>query len=129
MSNIFCGPLWLSILQRICEVSVGGKQVGVFFLADNFFFAEGDKKNYSAKKKTPTFFHLRSLRKNVAKYSTKGGHKKYYSPKIKKIIHQQTKLLIQRKHHYTFDMTFLCPPPSYYFSGNLQTISTSPLFL
>ena len=100
-----------------------------FFLADNFFFAEGDKKNYSAKKKTPTFFHLRSLRKNVAKYSTKGGHKKYYSPKIKKIIHQQTKLLIQRKHHYTFDMTFLCLPSSYYFSRNQQTFSIPPLML
>ena len=24
--------------------------------------------------------------------------------------HQQTKLLIQRKHHYFYDMTFLCPP-------------------
>ena len=49
-----------------------------FFLADNFFFTEGDKKNYSAKKK--------------------------------KIIHQQTNLLIQRKHHYTYDITFLCHP-------------------
>jgi len=43
----------------------------------------------------------------------------FFSPKAtkkitqprKKITHQQTKLLIQRKHHYTYDMTFLCHPP------------------
>ena len=29
----------------------------------------------------------------------------------KKNTHQQTKLLIQRKHLYAYDMTFLCPPP------------------
>ena len=50
-----------------------------FSLGDNFFFAEGDKKNYS--------------------------------PKEKKITHQKTKLFIQRKHLYAYDMTFLCPPP------------------
>ena len=46
----------------------------------------------------------------------------FFSPKAtkkitqqrKKITHQQTKLLIQRKHHYTYDMTFLCPPPSFW---------------
>ena len=40
----------------------------------------------------------------------------FFSPKAtkkntqprKKNTHQQTKLLIQRKHHYTYDMTFLC---------------------
>ena len=30
----------------------------------------------------------------------------------KKNTHQQTKLLIQRKHLYAYDMTFLCPPPT-----------------
>ena len=43
----------------------------------------------------------------------------FFSPKAtkkitqprKKITHQQTKLLIQRKPHYVYDMTFLCPPP------------------
>ena len=30
----------------------------------------------------------------------------------KKNTHQQTKLLIQRKHLYAYDMTFLCPPLS-----------------
>ena len=43
----------------------------------------------------------------------------FFSPKAtkkitqprKKITHQQTKLLIQRKPHYIYDMTFLCPPP------------------
>ena len=42
----------------------------------------------------------------------------FFSPKAtkkitqprKKITHQQTKLLIQRKHHYIYDITFLCPP-------------------
>ena len=42
----------------------------------------------------------------------------FFSPKAtkkitqprKKITHQQTKLLIQRKPHYINDMTFLCPP-------------------
>ena len=29
----------------------------------------------------------------------------------KKNTHQQTKLLIQRKHVYTYDISFLCPPP------------------
>ena len=53
-----------------------------FSLGDNFFFAEGDKKNYS--------------------------------PKEKKITHQKTKLFIQRKHLYAYDMTFLCPPPFYF---------------
>ena len=38
------------------------------------------------------------------------GDKKNYSAKKKKIIHQQTNLLIQRKHHYTYDITFLCHP-------------------
>ena len=94
-----------------------------------FFSPKATKKITQPRKKPPLFFHLRSLRKNVAKYSTKGGHKKYYSPKIKKIIHQQTKLLIQRKHHYTSDMTFLCLPSSYYFSRNQQTFSIPPLML
>ena len=43
----------------------------------------------------------------------------FFSPKAtkkitqprKKITHQQTKLLIQRKPHYIYDMTFLCPHP------------------
>ena len=43
----------------------------------------------------------------------------FFSPKAtkkitqprKKITHQQTKLFIQRKPHYIYDMTFLCPPP------------------
>ena len=34
---------------------------------------------------------------------------KKYSRK-KKNTHQQTKLLIQRKHVYTYDISFLCPP-------------------
>ena len=37
------------------------------------------------------------------------GNKKKYSPQ-KKNTHQQTKLLIQRKHVYTYDISFLCPP-------------------
>ena len=40
---------------------------------------------------------------------------------LKKNIHQQTKLLIQRKHDYTFDMMFLCPPPLLFF-GEPQNI-------
>ena len=35
--------------------------------------------------------------------------KKKYSAN-KKNTNQQTKLLIQRKHLYAYDMTFLCPP-------------------
>ena len=47
----------------------------------------------------------------------------FFSPKAtkkitqprKKITHQQTKLLIQRKPHYIYDMTFLCPPSPLFF--------------
>ena len=35
--------------------------------------------------------------------------KKITQPR-EKITHQQAKLVIQRKHHYFYDMTFLCPP-------------------
>ena len=38
------------------------------------------------------------------------GNKKNTHPN-KKNTHQQTKLLIQRKHVYTYDISFLCPPP------------------
>ena len=45
------------------------------------------------------------------------GNKKKYSPKTKKNTHQQTKLLIQRKHVYAYDISFLCPPPFYFFTS------------
>ena len=37
------------------------------------------------------------------------GQKKILSQE-KKNIHQQMKLLIQRKHHYAYDISFLCHP-------------------
>ena len=45
------------------------------------------------------------------KLETDGGsqQKKILSQE-KKNTHQQTKILIQRKHVYAYDMLFLCPP-------------------
>ena len=40
-----------------------------------------------------------------------GRRQKKILSQQKKNTHQQTKLLIQRKHLYAYDMTFLCPPP------------------
>ena len=46
---------------------------------------------------------------------------------IKKNNHQQTKLLIQRKHLYAYDMTFLCPPPhTRFFFQSYRYEITSP---
>ena len=52
----------------------------------------------------------------------------------KKNTHQQTKLLIQRKHVYAYDISFLCPPPHiflpplplppFYYLSNENTLST-----
>ena len=44
---------------------------------------------------------------------------------IKKNNHQQTKLLIQRKHLYAYDMTFLCPHPSFFSKLSLRNNFTS----
>ena len=52
----------------------------------------------------------------------------FFSPKAtkkitqprKKITHQQTKLLIQRKPHYIYDMTFLCPPPLFLAQNKIE---------
>ena len=74
MSNIFCGPLWLSILQRFCEVSGGGKKWGFFSWLSNFFCRLRRKKNYQPRKKPPLFFHLRSLRKKLQNIN-QGGRK------------------------------------------------------
>ena len=85
VSNIFLvaiGWVFCNVFAKWAEVEKSGD----FFMADIFFSPKATKKITQPRKKTPLFFHLRSLRKNVAKYSTKRGHKKYYSPKIKKII-------------------------------------------
>ena len=124
--NIFLAPL-VDILQLFAKWAEVEKK-SVFFWLITFFFAEGDKKKYSTKKK-PTFFPLPLPSQKRCKILNQGGPHKILLTQDKKIIHQQTKLLIQRKHHYTFDMMFLCPPSSYYFLGNQQKFSISPLML
>ena len=97
--SILFFPPWLSILQRFCELSGGGKKKERFFGWARVPPLRPPLRHSGPAEKPSLFFHHRSLRKKVQNINQ--GAKKKYHPR-KKII-TKNEVIIQRKHHYLYN--------------------------